>query len=146
VSSGIRAEGEVVFFGGGSEMVEHDSGLYARDVAGGINFEDLRHVLRKIEDDGDIAALSGEGRAAAAAEKWRAELTAERDGGLNVVGIAREHDSDGDMAVVGTVSRVESTAPAVEADFTSHLCAQSFCQRRGVNLRGIRFGGLGEFY
>ncbi len=150
VSGGIRPEGEVVFFGGGAEMVEHDSGLYAGDAAGGVDFENPRHVLGEIEDDGDVAALSGERGAAAAAEQRRAELAAERDRGLNIVGIAREHHSDGHLAVVGAVGGVESAGAAVEADFTTNLCAESFCQGRGVNLRGrfgnLGFGGLGEFY
>jgi hypothetical protein len=78
----------VVLFGGGAEMVEHDSGLYAGDAACGIDFEDPRHVPGEIEDDGDVAALSGQGRAAAAAEQGRTEPAAEGDRGLNVVSVA----------------------------------------------------------
>jgi hypothetical protein len=80
MSGGVGRESKVVLFGGGSEMVEHHSGLYAGDAAGGINFENPRHVLREVEDDGDIAALPGERRATAAAEQWRAKLAAERNG------------------------------------------------------------------
>src|ERR1700691_5887607 len=119
----------MVFFGRGSEMVEHDPGLYAGDAAGRIDFENPRHVLGKIEDDGDVAALSGERRAAAAAEKWRAELAAECDRGLNIVSIARYYDSDGNLAVVGAVGGIESTGAAVEADFAADLHAESFFQR-----------------
>ena len=81
VSGGVGSEGEVVFFGGGAKTVEHDSGLYAGDAAGGIDFENPRHVFGEIENDGDVAALSGERRAAAAAEQRRAELAAECDSG-----------------------------------------------------------------
>jgi hypothetical protein len=55
----VGSESEVMFFGGGPEMVEDDSGLDAGDAAGGIDFEDTVHVLREIEDYRDIAALSG---------------------------------------------------------------------------------------
>ena len=124
VRGGIRREGEVVFFGGGAQTVEHDSGLYAGDAAGRIDFENPRHVFGKIEDDGDVAALSGERCASATAEQRRAELAAERDRGFDIVVIAREHDADRNLAVVGAVGRVESAGAAVEADFTADLYAQ----------------------
>ena len=144
VRGGVGREGEMVLFGGGAEIVEHDSGLHAGDAAGGIDFENPRHVLGKIEDDGDVAALAGERRAAAAAEQRRAELAAEGDRGQNVVGIAGEHDADGNLAVVGAVGRVESACAAVETDFSAaNLCAQGFGQACGIHLRGLR--GLREF-
>ena len=126
VRGGVRPEGEVVLFGGGAETVEHDSGLYAGDAAGGIDFENPRHVFGKIEDDGDVAALSGQRRASAAAEQRRAELAAERDRGLNIVVIAREHYADRNLAVVGAIGGVESAGAAVEADFTVDRSAQGF--------------------
>ena len=51
-----------------AKRVEYDSGLNARDAALGIKIENLRHVLGKIEHDGNIAALSGKGRPCAAAK------------------------------------------------------------------------------
>jgi hypothetical protein len=77
VAGGIGSEGEVMLFGGVAESVEDDSGLHAGDAAGGIDLENARHVLGKIEDDGDVAALAGERSAAAAAEERRAEFAAE---------------------------------------------------------------------
>jgi hypothetical protein len=68
--------------------------------------------------------LAGERRAATAAEKWRAELAAQCDRGQNIVGIAGEHDTDGNLAVVGTVGGVEGASAAVEADFAADLHAQ----------------------
>jgi hypothetical protein len=115
----------MVFFGRGAEMVEHDSGLNAGDAAGGIDFENPRHVFGKIENDSDVAALSCERCASAAAEQWRAKLAAQSDGGENIVGIAGEYDADGDLAIIGTVSGVESASAAVEADFALDLRAES---------------------
>ena len=126
VSGGVGTEGEVMLFGGGAEAVEHDSGLYAGDAAGRIDFENPRHVFGKIEDDGDVAALSGERRAGAAAEQRSAELAAECDRGLNIVGIAREHYADGNLAVVRAIGGVESAGAAVKADFAFDRSAQHF--------------------
>jgi hypothetical protein len=78
--AGSGAKVRWCFSAAARRCVEHDSGLYAGDAAGGIDFENPRHVLGKIEDDGDVAALAGERRAGAAAEERRAELAAERDG------------------------------------------------------------------
>jgi hypothetical protein len=126
VSCRIRTEGEVMFFGGGAQTVEHDSGLYAGDAADRIDFENPRHVFGKIEDDRDVAALSGQGCAGATAEQRRAELAAECDSGFNIVSVAREHDADRNLAVVGAVGGVESAGAPVEADLAADLGAQSF--------------------
>src|SRR5580693_7905781 len=99
----VGCEGEMVFFGGVAEGVEHDSGLHTGDAARGIDLENLIHVAGKIEDDGDVAALSGERGAAAAAEQRRIEFTAERDCGDYVVNVAGKNYADRNLAVVGTV-------------------------------------------
>ena len=59
---------------------------------------------------------------------------AKRDRCQNIVGIAGEHDSDGNLAVVGTVGGVERARTAVEADITAEPGAQSFGQTLGVNM------------
>ena len=115
-----------MLFGGGAQMIEDDSGLHAGDAARGIDLENPRHVFGEIEDDGNVAALAGKRRAAAAAEQRRAELAAERNGGEYIVGVARENDTDGHLAVVGTVGRVECASAAVKADFAANLPAEGF--------------------
>ena len=91
----------------------------------------VRHVLREIEDDGDVAALSGERGAAAAAEHGRAELAAECNCGEDVFGIARENYADGDLAVVGAVGRVESAGAVVESNVSCQSAAKLFAQGFG---------------
>ena len=125
VAGGIGGEGEVMFFGGVAEVVEDDAGLHAGDAAGGIDLENARHVLGEVEDDGDVAALSGEGGAAAAAEHGRIEFAAEGECGEDVVGVVRENYADGDLAVVRTVGRVEGAAAVVEANVSTQMFTQS---------------------
>jgi hypothetical protein len=60
VRRGIWREGEVVLLGFDAEAIEHDTGLDARDAACGVYLKNGRHVLRKVEDDGGVATLSGE--------------------------------------------------------------------------------------
>jgi hypothetical protein len=115
----------MVLFGGGAKSVEHDSGLYTGDAAAGIDFENARHVLGKIQNDGDVAALSGEGGASATAKKRRAKFAAERDGRENILGVARKNDSNRNLAVVGAIRRVEGARARVEANFAADLRAES---------------------
>jgi hypothetical protein len=116
VAGGIWGEGEVIFFGGVAESVEHNSGLDAGDAARGIDFENVRHVAGEIEDDGDVAALAGERCASSTAEQGRSEFAADGNRGENVIDVAGENDADGDLAVVGAVGCVEGAGAGVEAD------------------------------
>ena len=75
-----------------------------------------RHVFGKVEYDSDVAALSGERGATAAAEKRRAEFAAERDRGHDIFGVAWEHYPDRDLAVVAAIGGVERARTAVEPD------------------------------
>ena len=117
-------------------MIEDDAGLDARDAALGIDFENARHVLRKVEDDGGVAALSGKRGASAAGEQRSAVVAAEGNGGENVFFVARNYDADRNLAVVGAVGRVEGAAARVEANLSAKVAAEGGFKRRGVELRG----------
>jgi hypothetical protein len=143
MSGGIGRESEMVFFGSGAEMVEHNPWFHASDAADGIDFQNPRHVLGKIEDHCDVAALASEGCPSTAAEQWRAEIAAEGDRGENIVGIAGNYNANRNLAIVGAVGGVESASAAVEPDFTANFRMQRFRQPQSVDLRGL--GGLREF-
>jgi len=78
-------------------------------------------VLREIEDDGDVAALSGERSASATAKKGSAEFAAHRDGSPHIVGVARQNHPDRDLAIVGAVGCIQGPAAVVEANFAANL-------------------------
>jgi hypothetical protein len=112
-----------VLLGGGAEMIEDDTGLNARNPALGIEFKDVRHVLREVEDDGYIAALAGKRGPATAAENRSSMLTAGRDGGDDVVVVAGNNDANRYLAVVGAVAGIERAAAIVEANFAMDALA-----------------------
>ena len=120
----IGSEREVMLFSGGAKAVEDDSWLDTRNAALGINLEDVRHVLRKIEDDGGVATLSGERSATAASQQRSTVFAANGDGREHVFFVARNDHSDWHLAVVGAVGRVESAAAGVEADLSAKMTAQ----------------------
>lgn len=106
VARGIRAEGQVVFLGGGPKMVENDAGLHASDPALGVELEDVRHVLREVEDDGDVAALARERSTASAAEHGNSMLAARGDGGDNIIVVARKNYAYRYLAVIGAIAGI----------------------------------------
>src|SRR6267154_901197 len=114
----------MMLLGFGSEVVEDHSGLHAGDAAGGINLQNARHVFGEIENDGGVAALSGERGAATAGEQRRAVFAAQRHSGQDIFGVARNYDSDWDLAVVRAVDGVEGAGTGIEADFSAEVAAK----------------------
>ena len=106
----------------------------------GIDFENVRHVLRKVEDDGGVAALSGEGSAASAGEQRSAMVAAQGDGGEYVFLVARYYDSDRNLAIVGAVGGIEGAAALIEADLSAKMAAKRRFKRGNIELRGMGLG------
>ncbi len=140
VGGGIGREGQVMLLGGGAKVVEDYSRLNAGDAALGIDLENLRHVLREIEDDGHVAALAGQGSSASAGEERSVMVAAEGDGGEDVFFVARNDYADRNLAVVGAVGRVKGAGAGVEADFSAEMAVKGGFEGRGVEVggRGLR--------
>src|SRR5712671_4568741 len=115
MSRRIRREGQLIFFSGAAEMIEHYPGLNPGDAARRIDLQNPRHVFGEIQDDGDVAALSCERGSSAAAKQRRSEFATERDDGQNIVHVARKHDANWHLAIIRAVGRVECAAAVVEA-------------------------------
>jgi hypothetical protein len=65
-------------------------------------------------------------------------FTAQCDRGENVFGIARDHHSDRNLAVVRTVGRIQGAAAGVKTDLSAQMASESGFKRDGVN--GLRAG------
>lgn|SRR5580700_3792940 len=59
------------------------------------------------------------------------------DGGADVFFVARNYYSDGDLAVVGAVGRVEGSGAFVEANFSAKMAAESGFKGDGIELFGM---------
>jgi len=110
-----------MLFGGVAEVIENHPGLHTGDASLGIDLNNISHVLGEIEDDGDVAALSGERSASATAKKGSAEFAADRDGSAHIVGVVRQNHPDRDLAIVGAVGCIQGPAAVVEANFAANL-------------------------
>ena len=77
VGGGVGGEGEGEFFCGFADAVEDDAGLDVDGAGDGSTCAHLVHVLREVEDDGEVAALAGERGAGSAREDGGVEFAAD---------------------------------------------------------------------
>jgi hypothetical protein len=130
----------VVLLGGSAQIIKHDAGFDAGNAADRIDFENTRHVLRKIEHDRRVAALSGERRAASASEQRGVVVAAQGHGSENVFFIARNYDADGNLAIVRSVGGIEGAASGIEANLSAKVAAKRGFKGGGVEWRGMSGG------
>ncbi len=136
----------MMFFCGIAQMIENQPGLHSSNSAGGINLQDLRHILGEIENDSDVAALASERCAGTSTKKRRAKLAAKSHRRTHIVNIPGKNYSDRNLAVVGAVGCVKSTRATIKADFALNLGSKSVAQSGGINkcgLRRLRRDGIG---
>ena len=68
VAGRVRPEGQMMFFGGVAQVVEHHSGLHPRRAPLRVDFQDIAHVAGEIQHQRHVAALPGQRGPAAAAK------------------------------------------------------------------------------
>ena len=112
----VGPEGQIMFLGSASQVIEDDARLDPCSAVKRINLEDPSHVLREIDHNGDIAALSGERRPSTPTEQGRAMLAANRNCSNYVVIIARQNNSDWNLAIIRTIGGVEGAAAVIETN------------------------------
>src|SRR5882724_8872536 len=107
-----------------AQMIQDDAWLDPREASLWVEFQNLVHVLREIQNDRDITTLSGKARAGTARKHRRAELAASCHRRNYIFGIAWHHQPDRNLSVIRSVCRVKRPAPAVKADFASDAALQ----------------------
>ena len=126
-----------------TQRIEHDARLDARIPACGVQLEHAIHVLGEVDDDGHVARLPGEAGPRAARQQRRVVLATDGDGGGHVLGIAGNQDTDGNLAVIRCVGRVQRAGAAVEPHLAAHCRFQRTREFISV-LKGIdRLGMYG---
>jgi hypothetical protein len=126
----VGPEGESVFVGGLPQIVEHAAGPNPPEAILRIDLEDVIEVFREIDDDGDVAALTGKARPPAARENRRAELTRDRDRIYDIVQVPRDNNANRRLAIVRAIGRVKRAAAVVETHFALDSGAKCFRQGR----------------
>src|SRR5262245_55493323 len=98
------------------QVVENQTGLNACDAALRIDLEDLPQVLRHVEDDRDVAALSGQACAGAAGEAGDTLFAADSYRVDDLSHGTRDDDGNGHLTVVRGVGGVQGAGPGIEGD------------------------------
>ena len=139
VRRGVGRKRQLMALGLVAESVQDDARLYPGESVLRVDLEDVIHVLRKIENDSHIAALPGQTGARSPRQNRRAILPARRHRRAHVLGIAGNHQANGNLTVVRSVRGKQGAAAAIEADFAAHLAPQGFFQGNGLRKRIDRF-------
>ena len=119
----IRAKREMMLLSGVPEMIKHDPRLHPRALAHGVKFENVLQVFGEIHHHGDIAALPGQARAAAARQHGRAITARRSDRRNDILDSSRNHHAKGRLAIVGPVGGVERAAACVKTHLALHALA-----------------------
>src|SRR5579859_4365074 len=137
---GIGAKRQMVKLGALAQAVQNQPGLNPRHSGVLIDLQNSVHVFGEIHYHSDVAALSGQARAASSRQNGRAICLACGYRGDHVVAVARNHQPNGNLAIVGGIRGVKRTTTAVEAYFSVDRSVEFLFQFR---CRGKRIHRLG---
>ena len=135
----VRPECQLVSLGPCPERVQDHAGLDAGNTLLEVHLENAVHVLREVEHDCDVAALTGQACAGAAGEYRRFERSADGDRGAHVVFVARHDNANGYLPVVRGVGGVQRPAAAIEAHFAAHRAPELAVELGGASESVDRF-------
>ena len=135
VRRGIRREREVPLFRFGAQDIEHQAGLHACLAAVVVELDKPVQVLRAVDDERDVAALPRQASPTAAHGDRCAEPARRRDRLEDVLRRPWDDDTNGHLAIVGAVGRVQRTTAAVEPHFAADASAQLRLQRPCFDAR-----------
>jgi hypothetical protein len=88
-------------------MIENTARLHTAEAAVGVDIEHAVHVLRKVHDHRDIAALAGQTRPGAARENRRTMGPRQSHSGFDVLRMARNHHAYRYLPIIRSVGGVE---------------------------------------
>jgi hypothetical protein len=128
----IGTERQPVCFGLAPQRVEDDSGLDASRSRTWVQVQNLVHVLREVEHDGDVAALSRQAGSGTPWEHGSAVRPAHRDRGHHILGIARHDEADWHLPVIRAVGGVDGPTAGIEAHLAPHGLRQRRFERSGL--------------
>jgi hypothetical protein len=113
----IRRESQAARLGDLAELVVDDTGLHPGTAAVRIDSKNSVHVFREIDHHRDVACLTRQAGAAAAAEDRYVSGKAGLDRRLHVGDIFRDHHADRYLAINRQIRRIEGAIGVIETDF-----------------------------
>jgi hypothetical protein len=107
-----------------AQLIADDAGLHAGKPVLGIEFDDAVEVLGEVDEHTSVDALPGQPGAAAAGGDRQLILTAQLDGGDDIVGIAGKHDPGRNLTIDGGIVGVQRAITRRETHFACDCTAQ----------------------
>ena len=129
----VWTKGELVPLGGLAQLVVDQARLGPREALFGVELVDIGHVLRRVEDDGDVRRFAREARAAATVRYGGAVFATARDRGNHIVDVQGLYDAEWRHPEVRGVGGPDRSGPGIEADLTADVLPQRAFQRCDVN-------------
>jgi hypothetical protein len=99
-----------------AQRIQHHPRLHPGESLLYVQLENAIHVLGEVEYDSRIATLPGQAGACAPSQNRRAVFSADCNRGDYIVGIAWNHQSYWNLAIVGAVGRVHGPATPIETN------------------------------
>src|SRR5262249_6799097 len=124
----IGSKSEIELVRALAQMIKHHAGLHPRVFLLWIEFQDLIEIFGKINDDSNVATLSGEAGATTACQN-RSAITAGKRQRLDyIINCFGNYNADRDLAIVGPIIGIERAAPLIKPSLATDAAAQVFCQ------------------
>ena len=121
---GIGSECQPARLGGFAEAVQHDAGLDARGRALRVHLQDPIHRLREIEYHPLVTRLPGQTGTATACHDGRTMAPDDLHRERHIRRVARQHDAEWNLPVIGCIGAVQCTAAGVEPHVARESCAK----------------------
>src|SRR5689334_5770053 len=135
VRARIRAESQTLFDGLVLQVIEHDAWLHPRASRRSVDAEHSMQMLRRVDDDGDVAGLTSDARARAACHNRRPMLLAHLHRRDDIVDGPRNDDADGHLTVVRRVRRIQRSIDGCEANLAFYCGPKVTLKRVSVDCR-----------
>lgn len=125
-----------MLFGRVAEIIEHEPRLHASRSCLDIDVDQPMHILRTIQHNGVIAALSGQACPATSREDRCVIRSGSGNGPQNVVSMAGNHHPNRHLPIIGCVRRIEGTTAFIKPDFSLYVFSKRVSQPLHINATG----------
>jgi hypothetical protein len=123
--------------GFGAQLIEHHARFHAGTLGRSIYPDDPSKILGNVYHDRHVCGLSGEPGSAAAKYDWRAESSATRKNGFDIVEVPRNDHADRNFPVICRGGGIDRTGAGVEPHFPADSFAEISGETRYVDIRGF---------
>jgi hypothetical protein len=128
-----------------AQRIQDRARLDPRNMRYRIDFQNPVHVLREIQNNRHVAALTREAGAGSPRQYRRSISAALRYGCDHIIVISRNDEPDRNLSIVRSIGRVQRATASVEADLAANLALQCPFEVESLREPIDRFGVRAEW-